>query len=106
MNQDDYQIPILQLSNSDELITKMLSEHLYEGKLALSLGAGVSKFIGFPLWWELVQGICVEHNGESSINQDTPTDELKDAVDEIERDINDSIQFNEFVKKILYKKVN
>ncbi len=106
MNQDNYQIPISSLPNNDKLIMRMLSEHLYDGKLALALGAGVSKFLGFPLWWELVHGICVEHNGESSVNKDTTADELKDTVDEIERDINNPIKFNDLVKKILYKNVN
>ena len=106
MNQDNYLIPISSLANNDKLITLTLSEHLYDGKLALALGAGVSKFLGFPLWWELVYGLCVEHGGESSINKDTTTDELKDTVDEIERDIDNSIEFNELVKKILYKNVD
>ena len=106
MNQDDYLIPISSLVDNDKLITKMLSEHLYDGKLALALGAGVSKFLGFPLWWKLVHGICVEHDGKSSINEDSTTDELKDAVDKIERDINDSTKFNDLVKKILYLNVN
>ena len=106
MNQDDCRIPISSLADDDRLITMMLSEHLYEGKLALALGAGVSKFLGFPLWWELVHGICVEHNGESSINEDTTTAELNDTVDKIEREINDSIKFNELVKKTLYENVD
>ena len=106
MNQDDYLILTSSLPNNDELITRMLSEHLYDGKLALALGAGVSKFLGFPLWWELVHEICVEHDGESSVNKDTTTDELKDTVDEIERAINNSIKFNELVKKILYQNVD
>lgn len=84
----------------------MLSEHLYDGKLALALGAGVSKFLGFPLWWELVHEIGVEHNGASSINKDTTMIELTDAVDEIERGVNDPDKFNDLVKKILYKNVD
>ena len=84
----------------------MLSGHLYDGKLALALGAGASKFFGFPLWWELVHGICVEHDGESSVNEDITTDKLTDAVDEIERSINDSKKFSDLVKKILYRNVN
>lgn len=103
LNQDDCLIPISSLVDNDELITIELSKLLYDGKLALALGAGVSKFLDFPLWWELVHGICVEHNGESSVNKDTTTDELKDAIDEIERDIKDSEKFKNLVKKILYK---
>ena len=106
MNQDNYVIPISSLANNDELITRMLSEHLYDGKLALALGAGVSRFLGFPLWWELVHGICVEHYGESSVNKDTTTNELKDTVDEIKRNINNSMKFNKLVKKVLYKNMN
>lgn len=106
MNQDAYKIPINIIAEDNRLITTMLSEHLFEGKLALALGAGVSKFLGFPLWWELVHGICVEHDGESSISEDTTTAELNDTVDEIEREINDSIKFNELVKKTLYKNVD
>lgn len=106
MNQDAYKIPIKLIAEDNRLITTMLSEHLFEGKLALALGAGVSKFLGFPRWWELVDGICVEHNGESSINELTTIDELNLTVDEIERDINDSIKFNKLVKKTLYKYVD
>lgn len=106
MNQDKCWIPISQIANSDLLIKNILSEYLYEGKLALALGAGTSQFLGFPLWWELVHGICVEHHGTSSINKDTTTSELKAAVDEIERSIKDPDIFNDLVKKILYKNVN
>ena len=106
MNLDDSPYSISSIAKNDELITDILSEYLYEGKLALALGAGASKFLGFPLWWKLVHDICVEHYGESSINKDTNTDELKDVVDGIERDIKSPIKFNDLVKKILYKNVN
>jgi hypothetical protein len=106
INQDNYQIPISSLAKNDKLIEKMLSEHLYDGKLALALGAGVSTFLGFPVWWELVNRICVEHNGTSSINENTSPDELKNTVDEIERDVNNHNKFSNLVKRILYKDVD
>ena len=106
MKSDNYQIPIDTLPNNDIMITRMLSEHLYDGKLALALGAGASKFLGFPVWWELVHKIGDEHYGTSSIHEDTNTSELKDAVDEIERSVNDPNKFKDLVKKVLYKNVD
>ena len=106
MNQDDSRIAISDLVDNDELRTIELSKLLYDGKLALALGAGVSDFLGFPLWWELVHRIYIEHYGESSINKDTTTKELTEAVDEIERDINNFENFNDLVKNTLYKNVD
>jgi hypothetical protein len=83
-----------------------LSNYLFEGELALVLGSGVSKPFGFPFWWELVHGVVVEHYGESSIDEHTPADKLKEAIDEIERDIRSAKKYNELVKKVLYKNVN
>jgi len=106
MNQDDSRIPISDLVDNDELRTIELSKLLYDGKLALALGAGVSNFLGFPLWREQVHRICIEHYGVSSINKDTTTKELTEAVDEIERDINNFENFNDLVKNTLYRNVD
>jgi len=106
VNQDRLGLPLPLFAKNEKLVKTALSEHLYEGKLALALGAGASRFLGFPVWWQLVHEICDNYRGKSSINEDTSTDELINTVDEIKREINDSVKFNKLVKKILYKNVN
>jgi len=106
MSLDKYSFSIKLMVGNDDLIKMTLSDHLYDGNLALALGAGVSKFLGFPLWWELVKEIESEYTGSSSVNGSTSNEELKDIIDNIERDIDDSEKFNKLVKDKLYKNAN
>ena len=103
---DDSLIPLSSLANNAELIKRTLSKYLYEGKLAVALGAGVSKFLDFPLWWQLVHELCVERGCESSIDKDSTTEQLTQTVDTIEREIKDPLRFTNLVKKVLYKNVD
>jgi|WetSurMetagenome_2_1015567.scaffolds.fasta_scaffold01397_5 hypothetical protein len=103
---DDLTIPIESIAKEHKFIIHELSKYLYNGELALALGAGVSKSFGFPLWWELVDELCIHHYKESTINASTSPKELASIVDDIEREIRNNTEFNKLVSSVLYKNIN
>ena len=81
----DFWLPLDQYSDDLDLAANALGGQLYQGTLALMLGAGASKGMGLPNWWQLVR-LCREEIGLSydTIGRGTSNEELRELVGEVE----------------------
>jgi len=79
---------------------------LGEGSLALFVGAGASKGVGLPLWWELVK-TCAEAAGlpHDDISDQTPNETLRSKMEDVEAQSADSSQYLSLVHNSLYEGV-
>lgn len=96
-----------------ELAVDFLAHHLREGSLALALGAGASRHLKLPRWFELVNACSKEAGMKATFGKDTSTDELCDRMEKIEckysggkADKGHSIKYRKLVTRALYKGVN
>lgn len=81
----------------DVLLTPFLSELLYNSKLCIVLGSGISKPFGSPSWDELIQ------NMQSDIGiTDIPGTDNKTKAETIRLKIDNIDQYKELIKKHLY----
>ena len=91
---------------ADEAIDS-LSACLYEGNLVLFLGAGISKNIGLPIWWELVRR-CVNRVGGlegDEINEYSSNEELREAMEGVERRAESFQRYQQIIYEQMYSGV-
>jgi hypothetical protein len=93
-------------ANKPAEITRLLSQFLNNGHLALLLGGGVSVALGFPGWNELVTSISDEIiPGHMDAGKKYSGIELKEAIQAVKTKINNPTKYLEIVKKHLYNGV-
>ena len=96
-------IPLDIYDADHKLAVEELGKHLREGSLALILGAGVSKSVGFSNWWELVldvRKLC--GLSTDGIDSNTPTEKLLVLAGEAERKFGSQKEYLDAVAKTLY----
>jgi hypothetical protein len=93
-----------QYSADLDLAADALGTQLYRGTLGLMLGAGTSKGLGLPNWWELVQ-LCRKEVGlpYETIHAETSNEDLRGMVDEIEGKVGEPTKYREVVRRSLYE---
>jgi hypothetical protein len=78
---------------------------LVEGHLALLLGAGVSRSLGFPVWFELVKQ-CLDRSGfaveAAGVTADTDGETLRNLAQKVESAAPSKREYFELVSKCLY----
>jgi len=93
------------LMNSD-VAAVYLGNALADGSLALVLGAGISKKVGLPQWYELVND-CLEAVGlVGDLDKSTPNNKVLLKMDEVEAAAGSPSVYRNIVKSALYKKSN
>ncbi len=101
-------IPLRLLSNP-EAGSVELARYLSEGSLVLLVGAGISKGVGLPVWWELVRR-CLRLAGCTSdarkIRKSTSNERLRVMVDNVERSMGEFRKYRDAVKRSLYAEVD
>lgn len=91
-----------------------LAHHLRDGSLALALGAGVSRHLSLPRWFELVNGCSKEASLPATFGKSTPADALCERMEAIEKKTSPDGKagkgqfpaYRNLVKRALYKGIN
>lgn len=80
-----------------------LADNLSNGTLALFVGAGASRCMGLPLWWELVKR-CVDKIGppDPTINEGTSNEKLRSLMEAVEKKAADPERYMDLVHECLY----
>jgi hypothetical protein len=92
-----------------EMAIPYLAHHLRQGSLALALGAGISRYLNLPVWFELVNH-CSK---DTKFTKETPVRDLTDRMEEIEGEHSEggkpnkgrSPEYRALVLQALYKDV-
>lgn len=101
-------LPNALLSNP-EAAAVALARYLSEGSLALLLGAGVSKGVGLPNWYELVKKCLVDVGLKAeagALRKNCSIEILLNAIDKVERTAGSGKAYREIVKKNLYDSID
>jgi hypothetical protein len=98
-------MPIKAYTSDRDLVKKVLVEQLDVGSLAAVLGAGVSKDLEFPLWWELVRDTRREagFSDWTSVTKKTPANEISLMIDAVENKASTQQQYTGWIQNALYK---
>lgn len=76
--------------------------YLKEGALVLLLGAGVSRAVGLPLFWELVQRILKDAGHPwDDVGSNSDADQLRLRLDRVEQEVG-GVDFLVLVERCLY----
>ena len=95
--------PIQEYADRNEAII-YLAERLNKGQLALFLGAGVSKFLGFPIWLELVNKGLEKVGAPERVSKSDTNEILRSKAEKIEKIAGD--RFNELMSECLYEGID
>jgi hypothetical protein len=94
------------LSDNKVYAARQLANYLKEGTLVLVTGAGASRGVGLPLWWQLVSR-CLAEVGDSrstAVTEATSNKELRRLMEGIESGV-DFARYREIVRRSLYHDV-
>ena len=97
------ELPTELLMKDHVMAASQIGVQLEQGSLTMLLGAGVSKGMGLPLWWELVK-YCCDHLGLDSSNIDSTTsnEELRLKMDSVEKKAGKRNAYHDLVREKLY----
>ncbi|AEV34209.1 hypothetical protein Oweho_3258 [Owenweeksia hongkongensis DSM 17368] len=80
----------------------VLSGSLKDGGLIIFIGAGASKDMGLPSWFELVNALR-KHQGLVELTGGKTATELHMAADEVRDEVGDEMQFKKILQEVLYE---
>jgi len=91
------------MSNHNDA-ARAVADRLHEGTLTMLLGAGVSKGMNLPSWWELVKSCCeaVGVDG-TTVNESTSNERLRALAEKIENEAGDFATYRDKVRQALYR---
>ncbi len=99
-------LPLSVLKSDHNLVANIIANIIHEGSLALVLGAGVSRGLGFPTWENLVVECAKIVGIENQIDVSSDT-KIRESTNTIERKFkNNYEQYLDTVHQALYKSVS
>jgi hypothetical protein len=101
---DDLQIPIE--SYDEDVAKEVLASLLHVGCLSLVIGAGSSKGLGLPVWWELVNRCLKKAKIKTKVNSKTSSQALMTKMDLVERKIKNGNKYRELVRECIYQGIS
>lgn len=95
-------VGISQFVGRPKISSRFLGSELRNGRLSLFVGAGISKSLGLPLWWELVQRCCDAAGVPAKLDAAARNEDLRLLMDAVEKRLGGGQPYRDAVKAALY----